>query len=52
MDVFFKECIQVAKRQMKRCSVSLMTGEMQIKMMLTYQLKSLRVAILRNIYKD
>jgi len=47
-----KEGIQVAIKHQKRCSASLVTGEMQIKMATRYHLTPLRMSIFSKIYKD
>jgi hypothetical protein len=45
---FSKEEFQIAKKHMKKCSPSLATKEMQLKITLRFHLTHVRIAIIKN----
>ena len=49
---FFKEDIQMANKQMRRCSTLLLSREMQIKTTMRYYLIQVRMAIIKKSMKN
>ena len=49
---FFEEDIQMANKQMKRSSISLIIREMQIKTIMRYHLTLVRMAIIKKSTND
>jgi hypothetical protein len=45
---FSKEEVQIAKKHMKKCSISLLIKEMEIKTMLRFHHTPVRMAIIQN----
>lgn len=48
---FFKEHIQIVNKHMKRCSISFVIGEMQIKTIVGYHFAPTRTVIIKKTYK-